>query len=83
MADGRSAVNGLRDQVADYLRLRRALGYKHIEHERFLTQFLDYLDQTQATTITVENALAWARLPVKASPHRHAARLSALRGFAA
>jgi hypothetical protein len=41
-------MNELRSQVADYLRLRRALGYKLIEHERFLTQFLDYLDQTQA-----------------------------------
>lgn len=76
-------MNELRNRVADYLRLRRALGYKLIEHERFLTQFLGYLDQTHATTITVENALAWARLPVNASPRWHAARLSAVRGFAA
>jgi len=76
-------MNRLRDQVADYLGLRRALGYKLIEHERFLTQFLDYLDQTQATTITVENALTWARLPANANPTWHAARLSAVRGFAA
>jgi integrase len=76
-------MNRLRDQVADYLRLRRALGYKLIEHERFLTQFLDYLDQTGASTITVENALSWAKFPVNASPNWHAARLSAVRGFAA
>ena len=73
----------LRGLVADYLRVRRSLGYKLIEHERFLTQFLDYLEQTQATTITAENALTWAKLPANANPRWHGARLSALRGFAA
>jgi len=76
-------VNGLRAQVDDYLRVRRALGFKLAEHERFLTQFMDYLDQVHATTITVEYALTWARLPVGAGPGWHAVRLSAVRGFAA
>ncbi len=76
-------MNGLRAQVDDYLRVRRALGFKLAEHERFLTQFMDYLDQVHATTITVEYALTWARLPVGAGPGWHAVRLSAVRGFAA
>ena len=76
-------MSRLREQVADYLRLRRSLGYKLIEHERFLSQFLDYLGQKQATTITAENALAWAKLPLEANPRWHGARLSAVRGFAA
>ncbi len=76
-------MSRLREQVADYLRLRRSLGYKLVEHERFLNQFLDYLEQNQATTITAENALAWARLPAGANPRWHGARLSAVRGFAA
>lgn len=75
-------MNGLRVQVTDYLRLRRSLGYKLVEHERFLGQFLDYLDQVQATTMTVEHELTWARLPAGVSPRWHAARLSAVRGFA-
>lgn len=73
----------LREQVADYLRLRRSLGYKLVEHERFLNQFLDYLEKHEVSTITAENALAWARLPVGANPRWHGARLSAVRGFAA
>lgn len=73
----------LREQVAEYLRVRRSLGYKLVEHERFLNQFLDYLEQEQATTITAANALAWAKLPAGVNPRWHGARLSAVRGFAA
>jgi len=80
---GRPAMSRLRELVADYLRLRRSLGYKLVEHERFLNQFLEYLEKNQATTITAENALAWAKLPAGASPRWHGARLSAVRGFAA
>lgn len=76
-------MTGLDVLIADYLRLRRALGYQLVEHERFLSQFLDYLDQANAATITVEHALTWARLPAGVSPRWHAARLSAVRGFAA
>lgn len=75
-------MSRLRQQTTDYLRLRRSLGYKLVEHERFLNQFLDYLDKNQATTITAENALAWAKLPAGANPRWHGARLSAVRGFA-
>lgn len=73
----------LRRHVADYLRVRRSLGYRLVEHERFLNQFMDYLEQTHATTITAEHALAWATLPIGANPRWHGARLSAVRGFAA
>lgn len=76
-------MNRLREQVADYLRLRRSLGYKLVEHERFLNQFLDYLETIQATMITAENALAWAKLPAGVSSRWHGVRLSAVRGFAA
>lgn len=76
-------MSRLREQVADYLRLRRSLGYKLVEHERFLNQFMDYLERKQATTITADNALAWAKLPAGTNPRWHGARLSAVRGFAA
>ena len=76
-------MTGLRLLAADYLRLRRALGYRLVEHERFLGQFLDHLEQVNARTITVEHALTWARLPQDTSPRWHAVRLSAVRGFAA
>jgi len=72
-------MTGLRVLAADYLRLRRALGFRLVEHE----QFLDHLKQVNARTITVEHALTWARLPQNTSPTWNAARLSAVRGFAA
>lgn len=75
-------MSRLRQQATDYLRLRRSLGYKLVEHERFLNQFLDYLEKNRATTITAENALAWAKGPAGANPRWHGARLSAVRGFA-
>lgn len=75
-------MNRLREQVTNYLRLRRSLGYKLVEHERFLNQFMDYLEKQQATTITAANAMAWARLPIGVNPRWHGARLSAVRGFA-
>lgn len=75
-------MSRLREQVAQYLRLRRSLGYKLIEHERCLNQYLDYLEKNRASTITAENALAWAKLPTGVNPRWHGARLSAIRGFA-
>lgn len=71
----------LRDGLADYLSLRRALGYQLARPETLLNQFLDYLDHLRATTITVEQALSWARLS-DGDPNWWAYRLSVVRGFA-
>jgi integrase len=76
-------TTGLRELAADYLRLRRSVGYKLVEHERFLNQYLDHLDRHQQVTITTDTALAWATTPIGTQPRWHAARLSAVRGFAA
>src|SRR6266487_4168274 len=72
----------LPDALVDYLSLRRALGFKLATADRLLGQFLDYLDQQGAATVTVAHALAWARLPASASTTWHAIRLSMVRGFA-
>jgi integrase/recombinase XerD len=50
----------LRDAVADYLTIRRALGFKLVEHERLLGDFAGFLEQAGAATITTELALTWA-----------------------
>jgi integrase/recombinase XerD len=73
----------LRDQLADYLALRRALGYRLVRPEKLLNQFLDYLDRRGETVITVASALDWARLPGNGNSNWWAYRLSAVRGFAA
>jgi integrase len=50
--------------------------------EKLLNQFLDYLEERDASTITTDLAVAWARLPQDASPLWWAHRLTVARGFA-
>jgi integrase len=75
-------MSALDDHVGDYLRLRRALGYKLERHGVLLPKFVAYLEAAAATTITSELAIAWARLPEQARPNYWAARLAVARGFA-
>jgi integrase/recombinase XerD len=72
----------LRQSVADYLAVRRALGYKLARPEKLLGQFISYLEQAGAATVTTEHALAWAVLP-GGDLSWHAYRLGTARGFAA
>jgi integrase len=72
----------LRQQLADYLALRRALGYRLARPEKLLNQFLDHLQYGGETTITVANSLNWARLPANGGSNWWAYRLAAVRGFA-
>jgi integrase/recombinase XerD len=73
----------LRDQLAGYLALRRALGYRLARPEKLLNQFLDHLDRAGTSRVTVAVALDWARLPANGGSNWWAYRLSAVRGFAA
>jgi len=72
----------LRQGLADYLALRRALGYRLARPEKLLGQFLGYLDDAGADTVTVAHALGWARLPAGGAVSWWAYRLSVVRGFA-
>ena len=74
-------MSALRGQLADYLAVRRALGYRLGRQEKLLGQFLDYLEDRGLEQITIEHALRWATLPAGA-PRWHANRLCAVRGFA-
>lgn len=78
-----SPATALRTALADYLSLRRALGFQLANAGRLLGQFVGYLEQHAITTVTTEHALAWATLPAGASPRWWSIRLSAVRGFAA
>ena len=71
----------LRQALEDYLQVRRSLGYKLARPEKLLGQFIGYLEQAGAVTVT-EHALAWAVLP-GGDPSWHAYRLAAVRAFAA
>ena len=66
----------------DYLRVRRTLGYKLDRQGRQLLQFVAYLDQVGASTITTEYAVAWATQPAGGECSYWADRLSVVRQFA-
>lgn len=67
----------------DYLALRRSLGFSLQRDEKLLRQFLNYLEHKGSHTVTVADALAWAKLPEPASPGWLGMRLSMVRSFAA
>ena len=69
--------------LADYLALRRSLGFRLVRAGKLLAQFIAYLDTEDADTLTVAAALAWATLPANGGARWLAMRLTVVRGFAA
>jgi integrase/recombinase XerD len=74
-------MSDLNGHVEDYLRLRRALGFKLERAGRLLPQFVAYLEGAGAATVRADLAIAWARLP-DTHPNHWAQRLAIVRGFA-
>ena len=71
------------EHVDDYLRLRRALGFKLEEHARLLPRFAAHLDAIGAGFVTIDLAIGWAVEPVvPAGSVVPAMRLLVVRGFA-
>ena len=76
-------MTALRQALADYLAMRRALGYALARPEKLLGQFLSYLEDHGEMHLRVETAMAWATQTTGTSPSGWASkRLSAVRGFA-
>jgi len=82
MADGGAAMSRLDAQLGDYLRLRRALGYRLEREEQWLRQLLEYLQAAGSDSLTSELTIRWARLPATAQPRHWAQRLGCARKFA-
>jgi integrase len=74
-------MSSFHHHVADYLKARRALGFKLAYPGLVLHQFASYLDAAGATTITVDLAVEFAGLPKGVTPIHLSHRLGALRGF--
>lgn len=74
-------MSDLRQQVSDYITLRRSLGFKLLQHDRLLNDFVDYLDHVGASTVTSQLALAWATRPTNVHPLCWKKRLSVVCGF--
>ena len=74
-------MTALRSALERYLTMRRGFGYKYQHQARRLTDFVAFMEQHEAATITTKLAVTWATLPVD----RHASwalRLTDVRGFA-
>ena len=75
-------MSTLRQAVADYLAVRRVLGYKLDKAEKLLAQFVTYLEDLGEQRVTIETAVAWASLPSGAHQSWLSSRLSVVRRFA-
>jgi integrase len=75
-------MSTLGEALRDYLQVRRRLGFEMPQDGRLLEGFVEFLEQVGAERITTELALAWARMPADAHPHRWRQRLGVARGFA-
>jgi integrase/recombinase XerD len=79
---GRCGMTTLDDALADYLSIRRGLGFAMPQDGRLLKGFVEFLQRAGEPRITTELALRWARLPEHAHPHTWRQRLCVVRGFA-
>jgi integrase len=75
-------MSTLRQALADYLTMRRALGYKMDKAERLLGQFVAFAEDRGETHVRTETALAWATLPADAAAIWTSRRLAEVRLFA-
>jgi integrase len=75
-------MSDLHQALADYLTMRRALGYKLDKTERLLGQFVAFAEDRGETHIRTETALAWATRPAGAAAIWHSRRLAEVRLFA-
>jgi integrase len=75
-------VSRLRQVLADYLAVRRALGYTLARPAKLLDQYLAYVESRHEAHLRLETMLAWATLPPGADRYWAAYRLSIVRRFA-
>jgi integrase/recombinase XerD len=75
-------VSGLSAGLADYLQLRRGLGFALGRPASLLASFVAFAEAKGAGYVTTQLAVEWAVQPSGADPSWHAARLSAVRLFA-
>jgi integrase/recombinase XerD len=75
-------MSTLAEHAQNYLRLRRALGFKLKGEGVLLAEFVACAEQAGQRTITTEFALSWARRPHSASRNYLSRRLRAVRSFA-
>lgn len=76
-------MRALSKSLDDYLKVRRALGYKMRGPEAILRNLIDLAEQEQAKFITIELALRCARRPANGARYTWSHRMTSIRLFAA
>lgn len=67
--------------AAEYVALRRALGFKMVEVSHRLADFVKFAQRERASHVTVDLAVRWAKLPSQVQPATWATRLGIVRQF--
>jgi integrase/recombinase XerD len=75
-------MNTLRQGIAEYLALRRSLGFKMNHAARELADFAKFMERRRASYVTQALALRWAQMPQHTQPAYWASRLCHVRQFA-
>lgn len=75
-------MSTLRAAVEGYIALRRQLGFKLVRQQRYLYEFVSFMEARSIPFITTEAALEWALRRRDAHPTYLAQRLAAVRCFA-
>src|SRR4030067_3712271 len=75
-------MSELREAMEQYLDLRRKLGSKLCGADGILRSFLAFAKSEEASYITTDLALRWARQPAHIQPATWASRLRVVRRFA-
>lgn len=75
-------MKALRRHLAEYLEMRRALGFKTERTRWLLSSFVTFVQARHRRVITTEVALEWAKRPAGAHPAWWARKLSTVRVFA-
>ena len=75
-------MSPLEDRLAEYLRIRRQLGFELKAAGHTLEDFVAFLGRAGAERITTDLAVRWARQPAARAPRYLSLRLGMVRGFA-
>ena len=75
-------MSELRQALEDYIAVRRSLGFDLRLPARSLRNFVSFVEANEATSITRELAVRWAKQPDSAQPATWAWRLGMVRRFA-
>jgi len=67
--------------AAEYVALRRALGFKMVEVSHRLADFVEFAQRERASHVTVALAVRWAKLPAQVQAATRATRLRIVRQF--